>query len=168
MYMTSFNSFRFLCCSMPSFGVSITSLKNSLSFNMSPASAIIFIKCRNHHHMKNNIRYKGNTNNTCVIIFFKIEGQKLAAMVLCLGEPPRRFFVVVDLHFIFDLHFVVVLHLSMFFIHICFSTSSLTLPWTIGGFLHPFHTFSPAHRRVIRDTSILNHSVSFLPRELRF
>ena len=31
------------------------------------------------------------------------------------------------LHFIFDLHFVVVLHLSMFFIHICFSTSSLTL-----------------------------------------
>ena len=152
--MTSFNSFRFLCCSMPSFGVSITSLKNSLSFNMSPASAIIFIKCRNHHHMKNNIRYKGNTNNTCVIIFFKIEGQKLAAMVLCLGEPPRRFFVVVDLHFIFDLHFVVVLHLSMFFIHICFSTSSLTLPWTIAGFLHPFYTFSPAHRRVIRDTFI--------------
>ena len=101
MYMTSFNSFRFLCCSMPSFGVSITSLKNSLSFNMSPASAIIFIKCRNHHHMKNNIRYKGNTNNTCVIIFFKIEGQKLAAMVLCLGEPPKRFFVVADLHFIF-------------------------------------------------------------------
>ena len=40
-------------------------------------------------------------------------------MVLCLGEPPRRF-VAVDLHFIFDLNFVVVLHLSTFFIHICF------------------------------------------------
>ena len=58
------------------------------------------------------------------------------------------------LNFIFDLHFVVVLHLSMFFIHTCFSSSSLTLPWTIAGFLHPFYTFSPAHRRVIRDTFI--------------
>ena len=65
------------------------------------------------------------------------------------------------LHFIFDLHFVVVLHLSMFFIHTCFSSSSLTLPWTIAGFLHPFYTFSPAHRRVIRDTFIFNHSVIF-------
>ena len=37
----------------------------------------------------------------------------------------------------------------------CFSTSSLTLPWTIAGFLHPFYTFSPAHRRVIRDTLLL-------------
>ena len=55
-----------------------------------------------------------------------------------------------------DLHFVVViLHLSVFFIHIFFSTSSLTLPWTIARFLDPFCTFSPAHRRVIRDTFIL-------------
>ena len=52
------------------------------------------------------------------------------------------------------------LHLSMFFIlllffiHIFFPTSSLTLPWTIAGFSHPFYTFSPAHRRVIRDTFI--------------
>ena len=30
-------------------------------------------------------------------------------------------------------------------------TSSLTLPWTIARFLDPFYTFSPAHRRVIRD-----------------
>ena len=63
------------------------------------------------------------------------------------------------LHFIFisffDLHFVVVvLRLSMFFIHIYFSTSSLTLPWTIAGFLYPFCTFNPAHRRVICDTFI--------------
>ena len=73
------------------------------------------------------------------------------------------------LNFIFDLHFVVVLHLSMFFIHICFaSTSSLTLPWTISGFLHPFYTSSPAHRRAICDTFIFNHSVIFLPRALRF
>ena len=80
-------------------------------------------------------------------------------MVLCLGEPPRRFlwcwlsFLIfislLYLHFIFDLHFVVVLHLSFFFIHIFFSTSSLTFLWTIAGFLHSFYTFSPAHRRVI-------------------
>ena len=68
-----------------------------------------------------------------------------------------------------DLHFVVVIiHLLMFFIHIFFSTSSLTLPWTIARFLDPFCTFSPAHRRVIRNTFIFNHSVIFLPRALRF
>ena len=60
--------------------------------------------------------------------------------------------------FIFDLHFVVVLlHLLLLllFIH-CFLTPSLTLPWTIAGFLHPFYTFSSAHRRVIRGTFIFN------------
>ena len=78
------------------------------------------------------------------------------------------FFISSDLHFAVVLHFVVVFHLAMFFIHIFFSTSSLTLPRTIVGFLHPFYTFSPAHRRVIRDTFIFNHSVIFLPRALRF
>ena len=66
------------------------------------------------------------------------------------------------------LHFVAVLHLSMFFIHIFFSTSSLTVPWTIARFLHSFCTFSPAHRRVIHDTFIFNHFVIFLPLALRF
>ena len=37
----------------------------------------------------------------------------------------------------------------MFFIHIFFLASSLTLPWTIARFLEPFCTFSPAHHRVI-------------------
>ena len=60
------------------------------------------------------------------------------------------------------------IHLSFFFIHIFFLTSSLTLPWTIARFLDPFCTFSPAHRRVICDTFIFNHSVIFLPRALRF
>ena len=64
--------------------------------------------------------------------------------------------------FIFDLHFVVVLHLSMFFIHNFFSTSSLTLLWTITGFLHPCYNFSLAHCRLIRDTFIFNHSVNLL------
>ena len=57
--------------------------------------------------------------------------------------------------------------LLMFFIHIFFLTSSLTLPWTMAGFLHPFYTFSQVHRRVIRNTFIFNHSVIFLPRTLR-
>ena len=81
----------------------------------------------------------------------------------CLGEPLGGFCDVACY-----LHFVVVLHLSFFFIHIFFSTSSLTLPWTIAKFLDPFCNFSPAHRRVIRDTFIFNHSVIFLPWALRF
>ena len=64
-----FNSSRFLCCSVPSFGVSTTSPKNSSSLNIFPTSAIIFIKCQTRNQMKNNIRYKGNINNTFVIIF---------------------------------------------------------------------------------------------------
>ena len=55
------------------------------------------------------------------------------------------------------------LHLSMFFIllfffiQIFFSMSSLILPWIIAEFLHLFYTFSPDHRRVIRD--IFKHSI---------
>ena len=36
-----------------------------------------------------------------------------------------------------------------------FSTSSITLPWAIAGFLHPFSTFSPAHRRVFWFATLL-------------
>ena len=36
------------------------------------------------------------------------------------------------------------------------------------GFYTSFYTFSPAHRRVICDTFIFNHSVIFLPWALRF
>ena len=68
--MTLFKHSCFLCCLTPSFGVSTTSPKNSSSFHVSPTSAIIFIRSWNRHHMKNNIRYKGNVNNTSVIIFY--------------------------------------------------------------------------------------------------
>ena len=57
-----------------------------------------------------------------------------------------------------------------FFLH-CILTSSLTLPWAIAGFLHPFYTFSPAHHRVICHTFIwtfLGFSVTILPRAVRF
>ena len=58
--------------------------------------------------------------------------------------------------------FVVFLH-SHFF-----STSTVTIPWTIAGFLNPFNTSSLAHRKVVRDIFIFSHSVIFLPRALRF
>ena len=87
--------------------------------------------------MKNNIRYKGNTNNTSAIIFFKSKIQNLPAMVLCLGEPPRWFLLY--LHFIFDLHFaVVVLRLSMFFIYRCTSFT-----FTSRQHPSPFRGLSP-------------------------
>ena len=75
--MTLFKNSRFLCYSMPSFGLSTTSPKSS--FNMFPTSAIIFIKYRNGYDMKNNIRCKDNINNTSVIIFNGVIGSFLMA-----------------------------------------------------------------------------------------
>ena len=69
----------------------------------------------------------------------------------------------VDLHFV-----VVVLHLLKFFIHISFSTSSLTLLWTIAKFLDPFYTFSPSLAEWFATLSFFDHSIIFLPRVLRF
>ena len=73
--------------------------------------------------------------------------------------------VVVVLHFIFVLHFVLFfILLLLFFISLllmwccsshCFLTSSFILSWIIARFFHPFYNFSPAHRRVIRDTFFL-------------
>ena len=60
-------------------------------------------------------------------------------------------------------------HLSIFFIHILlFDIIPHPSVDYRRGFYTPFYTFSPAHRRVIRDTFIFNHSVIFLPRALRF
>ena len=56
----------------------------------------------------------------------------------------------------------------MFFIHIYFPASSLTLPWTIAGFLHPFYTFSLAHRKSDLWHFHFNFSGIILPRALRF
>ena len=75
--------------------------------------------------------------------------------------PEQWYFAWENLQWVFFVILVVALHsllflccCLLFFIH-CFSTSSLTLPWDIARFLHPFYTFSPAHRRVIRDIFIL-------------
>ena len=63
-----FNSSRFLCCSIPSFGVSTIAPKNPSSFNIFSTSAIAFIKRRNRYQIKNNISYNRSINNTSVII----------------------------------------------------------------------------------------------------
>ena len=80
--MTLFKHSHFLCCPVPSFGVSTISPKKSSWFNIFPTSAIAFIKYRNRHHMKNNIGYKGNTNNTSVIIFL-MKSQKAKTDEAC-------------------------------------------------------------------------------------
>ena len=174
MLMMFFKHSRFLCRSILSFGVSTMSPKNSLSFNMSPKSAIIFIKCRNRHHMKNSLRYKGNINNTSVIIFL-IGGQKTPSNVTLLGRTSSEVFVILVVVVHSFLFFIWLLFFIYFVLHFCWC-SSFTFAFRhhpspfhglIAGLLHPFYTFSPAHRRVIRDTFIFNHSVIFLPWPLR-
>ena len=118
-----------------------TSIGNKLWMHL--WSAIAFITGRNRHHMKSNIRYKDNTNNTSVIIFFNqmLTQQKLPAMVLCLGEPPGRFLLLLlFIHFcssfrycssfIFVLHFVVVVphFISRLFSHVTDTTTWLLRP----------------------------------------
>ena len=160
--MTLFNSSRFLCCSMSSFGVSTT------SFNMFSTSAMIFIKCWNQYHMKNNTRYKGNINITSVIIFLKLPAENLqyfpwdnlqwdfcCIFILFLTFILLLMFFISFLIFTLLYRPLLMFFILLLFIHIFFSTSSLTLLWTIaGGFYIPFYTFSPAHQKVIRDTFI--------------
>ena len=106
-------------------------------------------------------------SNVAIYLQFIIKSQKLPVMALAWENLQKVFVMLVVISFLY-LHFTVVLHLSMFFIYIFFSTSSLTLLWTIARFLHPSCTFSPAHRRGICDTFIFNNSVIFLPWALRF
>ena len=98
---------------MPSFGVSATSPKNSLLFNMSPTSAIIFIKCPNRCHMKNNIRYEGNTNNTSVIIFLKSK-VKNSQRWFSAWENLRGGFRDVGCHFWYSFHFCIFISFLIF------------------------------------------------------
>ena len=71
---------------------------------MSPTSAIVFIKGRNLQHMRNNIRYNGNTNNTSVIVFFNRKS-KITSHGTLLRRTSEEVFLVVVLHFILSFHF---------------------------------------------------------------
>ena len=109
-------------------------------------------------------------------LIYKIESQKLPAMVLCLGEPPRRFLLYLWYSFFFaSLIFIFVVPLIFIFVVICqYSSFAFTFrhhPSPFRGLspgLHPFDTFSTAHCRVICNTFIFNHSDIFLPQALRF
>ena len=115
--MTLFKYSRFLCYSMPSFGVSAISPKKSSS-NISPTSVIAFITGWNYHQMKNNIRYKGNTNKTSVIIFFNRKS-KTPSDGTFLGRTSVEVFVVV--HFCFSFCGCSSFHFWSSFYCCCFS-----------------------------------------------
>ena len=73
--------------------------------------------------MKNNIRYKGNTNNTSVIIFLIwANPTKTPSDGTLLGEPPRRIFVVAlsSFHFCIFISFLIFILLLLFFMYLLF------------------------------------------------
>ena len=82
---------------------------------MFSASAIIFITCRNRHHMKSNIRYKANINNTTAIIFLignlvfspslLCDLTKLPAMVLA-SENLQEVFVMLVVVFLTGIFYI--------------------------------------------------------------
>ena len=113
--------------------------------------------------MKNNIRYKGNINNSSLIIFFNWK-TKTPSDVTFLERISSEVSCDVGCcsSFQFCSSFCCFSSFCCCCSSHCFSTSSLTFPWTIPRFLHPFYTFSPAHRRAIRDTFILSFPRSSL------
>ena len=92
---------------------------------------------------------------------------KTPSIVTLLGRTSSEVFVrlVVVLHsFCCCCYSFIASYVMLFFIH-CFSASSLNLPWTITRFLHPFYTFKPAHRRVIRGSDSTRDLLSQFYRE---
>ena len=136
--------------------------------------------------MKNNIRYKGNTINTSVTIFLS-QKSKAPSDGTLLGRTSEEVFVML----LFFISFLIFISFSYFhfrfrssfhfwsslcccalfvvFLHFTFSFRRHPSPFRglSPGFYTQFYTFSPVHRRVIRDIFIFNHSVIFLPRALR-
>ena len=127
---------------MPSFGVSATSPKNSLLFNMSPTSAIIFIKCPNRCHMKNNIRYEGNTNNTSVIIFLKSKA-KNSRRWFSAWENLRGGFRDVDCHFWYSFHFCIFISFLIFILLSFFICRFSSFTFSFQHHHSPFRGLSP-------------------------
>ena len=105
--------------------------------------------------MKNNIRYKGNTNNTSVIIFLKSKVKNSQRWYFA-WENRRGGFCDVNL-----ISFLIII-LLLFFICRCssfvnvlhshFLFGVIPHPSVIAGFLHRFYNFGLAHCSVIRET----------------
>ena len=125
----------------------------------------------------NNLLFTLSSVSTKNVIVFKSKSQKLPPLVLCLGEPPRRFLL--HLHFISSLIFILLLCL-----HFC-RCSSFTFHLLFDIIPHPSvdyrRVFTPIlyfqpspsqsdsqyfHFQPFIHSSIL--SFIFLPRALRF
>ena len=106
--MALYKHSHFLYWPMPSFGVSTVSPKKSSSFNMFSTSVIAFIRCLNRHQMRNNARYKGNVNNTSVIIFFcwcSVSSLALSTFV-CVYLPPNKYALLLPMALYKHSHFL--------------------------------------------------------------
>ena len=86
--------------------------------------------------MKNNIRYKGNTNNTSVIIFLNRKVKNSQRWYFA-WENLRGGFCCCCCSFIFVLHFVVVLHSFLFFILLLLFFISFPGCFAMSPALHP-------------------------------
>ena len=98
LFKRPFKYSRFLCCSMPSFGVSTISLKKS-SFNISSTSTLIFIKRRNRQHMKLLTLLGRTSSQVFVMLVFLL---LYLHFVVVSSFVDVLHFVVVHSHFLFD------------------------------------------------------------------
>ena len=113
---------------------------STTSFHTPSTLAIIFIKCRNQYQMKSDVTLLGRTSSEVFVML---------------------------LFFIFNVPFSFVLPFCCgVFIHIFFSTTSRAHP--LGFFYTPFYTFSPSHRRAIRDTLFFDQSIMRWPHGLEW
>ena len=145
--MTLFKHSYFLYYLMLSFAVSTVSPKKSSSFNMFSTSTIAFIRCLNRHEMRNNIRYKGNINNTSVIIFLigALDG------ICKLNKNSQRWYLLGRTYSEVFVMLVAVLHSLLFlwcwllfFIHCCFCDAGCcSLFITFRRHPSPFCELSP-------------------------
>ena len=99
---------------------------------------LISLNC---HHMKNNIRYKGNINNISQWCYFAWENLQWGFCDVDCSFSSFHFCIFISiLIFISFLIFIFLLFfICLFSSFICFSTSFLTLLWTIVG----FYTYKP-------------------------
>ena len=89
-------------------------------------------------------------------------------MVLCLGEPLVRFLWCCCSSFYFWFSFLLfffICRCSSFcccssFIFFFYVIPHSYMDYYCRGFYTPFYTFSPAHRRVIRDTFVFKYSIN--------
>ena len=114
--------------------------KKLSSFNMSSASVIAFIKGWNRHQMKNSSRYKGNTNNTSVTIFFNPKSKTPSDGTL-LGRTPEEVFVV--LHFI-SFHFCILISFLIFILLLFFICRFSSFTFAFRHHTSPFRGLSPS------------------------